>query len=918
MNDIGLFVRGWQMLGLIALIGAALWLPAGAAPESGSPAPSRESNPVPNHASIPFSPAALETDSSVGSFWRIEAARSLRLNSHYIAGPAEGQDRDAWLGALREYRRQVRAGETHGFIELNGTVGWIRLSLPLMRALDLRPGDVVHYTVDARHLEGNGRFAFTFDLQDRVNDATFIDWTGVNAAIDWPRDGQWHRIEADVTVPAFDVKKFKLLPILGLDPKVKDPQGHMEVRAIDLRLKDARRMKALAQAVPKLSTALDRSLYDRAWPMTGVFTCHFSFLYDHSLIDPQTGQYRLKEFLADGRREFGGYDALILWQAYPRLGFDDRSQFDVYQDLPGGLAGVADLVRQAHAAGVKVFTNYNPWDTGTRRTGKDDEDLLADLVKETGVDGLFLDTMSGAPESLRRKLEEVNPAIAIAPESSPSILQLAQCNASQAQWLIDPIPPGLLLLKWIEPRHMQWQINRWNQDRSGEVRKAFFNGSGMLIWENIFGTYNPWSARDRRMWRRAANILHAFAPLFASEAWDPFYPTLSPTLHANRWPGARATVYTLVKDDTSIWQGFRVDAMRTPLLEVPYQAGVDYYDLWNGRPMEAERIGDKVRLSGMIDRTSRLGCVLAIERAKADGEFRDFLERQRQEALRGVPSDDPRNAVRSVIDPEPVSPTRPAPASQSPRGMVYVPGGTRHFHIEHRRGEFGCYPDPGTPADLWEEFLWGFEFSATLIHEIGPLAIAPYHIDQAEVTNAEFKRFLEATGYRPLHPENFLKHWPEGKMPAALADHPVVYVDIEDARAYAKWVGKRLPTEYEWQLAAQGTDGRLWPWGNVFDATKVNNTGHTLPVRALEGGRSPYGCYQMAGNVWEMTESVRDDGHTRFMLMRGGSYYKAEGSVWYVPGGPQRCDSHTKFILLRPALDRCATVGFRCAVDAAK
>ena len=154
-------------------------------------------------------------------------------------------------------------------------------------------------------------------------------------------------------------------------------------------------------------------------------------------------------------------------------------------------------------------------------------------------------------------------------------------------------------------------------------------------------------------------------------------------------------------------------------------------------------------------------------------------------------------------------------------------------------------------------------------------------------------------------------------MPAGLADHPVVYVDLDDARAYAKWAGKRLPTEPEWHLAAQGTDGRAWPWGGDFDAARVNMTkSGTSPVRSHPNGRSPYGCYHMSGNVWEWTESVRDDGHTRFVLIRGGSHYKAEGSGWYTDGGPQPCTHHAKFLLMWPGLDRCATIGFRCVIDA--
>jgi formylglycine-generating enzyme required for sulfatase activity len=152
-------------------------------------------------------------------------------------------------------------------------------------------------------------------------------------------------------------------------------------------------------------------------------------------------------------------------------------------------------------------------------------------------------------------------------------------------------------------------------------------------------------------------------------------------------------------------------------------------------------------------------------------------------------------------------------------------------------------------------------------------------------------------------------------MPANLADHPVVYVDLDDARAYAAWCGKRLPTEPEWQAAAQGNDGREWPWGGAFDPAKCNPGGATLPVRALPEGRSPAGCHQMSGNVWEWTESVRDDGHTRFCMLRGGSWFRAEGSGWYVPGGPQPCTSHAKFLLLWPGLDRCSTVGFRCVKD---
>ncbi len=118
-------------------------------------------------------------------------------------------------------------------------------------------------------------------------------------------------------------------------------------------------------------------------------------------------------------------------------------------------------------------------------------------------------------------------------------------------------------------------------------------------------------------------------------------------------------------------------------------------------------------------------------------------------------------------------------------------------------------------------------------------------------------------------------------------------------------------------MAAQGRDGRAWPWGEAADDSKCNTTGAPAPVRSYPEGRSPWGCYHMSGNVWEWTESQRDDGHTRFCILRGGSYFDAEGSGWYVRGGPQHCFSHTKFLLMGSSLDRCATVGFRCVAELA-
>ena len=127
--------------------------------------------------------------------------------------------------------------------------------------------------------------------------------------------------------------------------------------------------------------------------------------------------------------------------------------------------------------------------------------------------------------------------------------------------------------------------------------------------------------------------------------------------------------------------------------------------------------------------------------------------------------------------------------------------------------------------------------------------LAAFEIDRYPVTNAQYGAFVREAGHRPP------VHWPNGDMPAELANHPVVAVSWRDAVAYAEWAGKRLPSEAEWEAAARGTEPREFPWGNDWDDdacnSEVSRISGTAPVGIFPRGRSPYDVDDMVGNVWE-------------------------------------------------------------------
>jgi formylglycine-generating enzyme required for sulfatase activity len=646
------------------------------------------------------------------------------------------------------------------------------------------------------------------------------------------------------------------------------------------------------------ATRYDGSLYGRsdfAW-VTSDFSCCFVMMCDETFHEPKQGRFAVESFLAQGEREFGGYDSLVLWHAYPRIGFDERNQFDFYRDMPGGLAGLREVSRACHARGVRVFIDYNPWDTGTRREGKPDVDALTELVAALEADGIFLDTMSQGAAEFRAKLDTARRGVVLEGEGALPLENLHDHHMSWAQWFNDSAVPGVLRNKWFERRHMQHQIKRWERDHSGELHAAWMNGSGMMVWENVFGSWVGWNERDRSILRAMQPIQRRYAALFSGEGWTPLVPTEQKDLYASLWEGPGLRLWTLVNRADHPVEGV--------LLRVAHDPSQECFDLITGRSHVAAVREESLLMTGQV-LPRGIGCFVAGTRAALDNGFSDFLARQAQ--LQASASFSTKFPDRRV-ELRPVQATRKPVAV--PDGMVEIPAARFAMQVEFQVRECGFYDSvPSQGLD------WGNLHRPKLLTR--NVSVGPYAMDLTPVTNGQFAGFLKAGGYKPKHPDNFLKHWQDGAPPPGREDHPVVYVSLEDARAYAAWAGKRLPTEEEWQFAAGGPEQRLFPWGPTLRAGVCNDgrSGGTTPVRAYPEGRSSFGCYDLCGNVWHWTESERSDGRTRFCILKGGSWFKARGSGWYADGGPQACRFAAKFLLMCPGLDRCSTIGFRCVMD---
>lgn len=746
--------------------------------------------------------------------------------------------------------------------------------------------------------------------------------------------------------------------------------------------------------------SFDNTLYDRndlKW-IRDAKIIYLQFAWDQEFYSREKSSYQLEQQMQRGKELFGNYDVIGIWPTWPRLGVDERNQWDLYRDMPGGISALKSLSFQVRSQNTRFFIAYNPWDESTRK--EDPYEALTKIISAIEADGVVLDTRGRSSYALQVAADRARPGVIMysegmaIPEDMPGIVSGRVHDAIRFQ-------PELNMNKLIKP---EFGIFRVCHIRDGQLHReaaiSFFNGIGTEIIS--FAPGRPaWMEEEFLYLGKTTMILREHKTAFLDQNWLPLVETKHDSIWVNRWQDGRKlifTIYSLVPEgyrgplielfthtspdspSTSpfpynylnaggAYQAERKSGIRQDPAELlspdfndysesaEYPPGPDiekelatdyhYISLWHHQEVHPVFVDHKHYLPVNLDafnqswlgtrkegsnecialfpqliKSSRKGDSITVHAEKGDmikiwagnpgyqntsydfppghhflniremfGNWDDkiiiqlFKENELlDECILEWPLGEPWLISRNM---------RTEKSANIPDGMIRIPGGKFKFDIIPP-DEFIPYPeyDKNTEVDL-----------------------QPFYIDQYPVTNKQYFEFIREAGYIPADTANFLKHWQKGKYLPGTANYPVVYVSYEDALAYAAWAGKRLPSETEWQLAAQGTDGRKWPWGNEFRNEFCNPGGLGLmPVDSWPKAKSPFGVCDLVGNVWQITNDLYSNGSHQFVIIRGGSFYNPTSSIWYVKGGPQPLDRTQMLLMVSPGYDRCSTVGFRCVM----
>jgi formylglycine-generating enzyme required for sulfatase activity len=706
--------------------------------------------------------------------------------------------------------------------------------------------------------------------------------------------------------------------------------------------------------------SFDNTMFDRKdlqW-IRKSYVMHLIMAWDKQYYDQADNRFYLSEFMERGRKFYGGDEVIGIWPTWPSLGLDQRNQFDLFRDLPGGTKGMKNMAESLRQKGSRLFICYNPWDESTRQEGH--LKGLAELISETGADGVVLDTRGGSSKELQDAADKIKPGVVMysegmaIPRDMPGIVSGRVHNALY-------YVPMLNLNKFIKPEFAIFRVAELYKEKiQREFATSFFNGYGSEL--NIFGPGQPdWINDQYKYLGRTSMILRENTNNFTNGIYTPLIQTSADSIWVNKWETTGKTLYTIY---SILPQGFH-----GALFETIPKDKMHFVDLWHHKLLKPQKVNGKWMIEAETDafaarelgtnNEGEVDCIAQLPEiisAKLEGDrltlhaakgrkLKIWAGKPTYEktALELKPGDHTLRLSEHfglfegdfiiqlfendlLLDETIVSIT-PGTARKishsvkttgnmgNTKGMVQIPAGKFTFRESHGDG-FIPYPT----------------------EDVDSLFNMPtFFMDKHPVTNKAFQLFLKASGYQPSDTSRFLKHWINRKIPAGMENFPVTYVSYEDANAYARWAGKRLPTEIEWQYAGQTSALNEWPWNQTRPVTRKSEIiTETLTVTSLEGidsahcnlgdgqlypvgkypaGINPLGLLDLTGSVWQLTNDVYIIGSYRYIIMKGGSYFKPSSSWWYVQGGPRELHYRQKLLRVSQGFERNATVGFRCARD---
>ncbi|HEY0742801.1 MAG TPA: sulfatase-modifying factor protein, partial [Chryseosolibacter sp.] len=316
--------------------------------------------------------------------------------------------------------------------------------------------------------------------------------------------------------------------------------------------------------------SFDSTLYQRKdlkW-IRHSYVMHLVMAWDKNFYDGN--KYTLPDFVKRGKRLYGGDDIVGIWPTWPTLGLDQRNQFDMFGDLPGGISALKALADTLRSHGTKFFICYNPWDESTRKEGH--LAGLADLVRQTSADGVVLDTRGESSRELQEAADNVRKGVIMysegmaVPRNMPGIVSGRVHNALY-------YPPMLNLNKLIKPDFAIFRVAEvYKEPIKREFALAFFNGYGTEI--NQFAAGHPaYEEVQYRFLGKTTRILRENTTNFTSSDFTPLITIDRDSVWVNKFSTSERDIYTIFSRVS--------EGVSQPLLKVSTDTSFHYVDLWN-------------------------------------------------------------------------------------------------------------------------------------------------------------------------------------------------------------------------------------------------------------------------------------------------------------------------------------------------